>query len=250
MAADLPPSSSVHALSFSAASLPISLPTAELPVKVNLSSSGLAVSARPVSGPPGTTDSTPSGRPASANTSASALVDSGVSAAGLSTIGAAGQQRGAELVGRQEQRHVPRHDGADDADRFAPDQCLAVDAVADVAPGELVGGAGVELQRGERGAVLHHVDDHGGLAGLELQQMLEQIGAVLEQLHHPADHRRALGRRGAGPGTLVERLAGGRAGGVDIGLGGQRHLTDLLARWPARTPRSRRRSTAPPTCRR
>ena len=57
-----------------------------LPVKVNLSMSGLAVNACPVSGPPGTTDNTPSGRPASANTSASALMVSGVSAAGLRTI--------------------------------------------------------------------------------------------------------------------------------------------------------------------
>ena len=67
IAADFPPSSSEHGLSFSAAILAISLPTADDPVNVNLSSSGLAVSARPVSGPPGTIDSTPSGRPASAN---------------------------------------------------------------------------------------------------------------------------------------------------------------------------------------
>ena len=50
-----------------------------------MSRSGLAVSACPVSMSPGTTDNTPSGSPASANTSASALVVSGVSAAGLST---------------------------------------------------------------------------------------------------------------------------------------------------------------------
>ena len=86
MAADLPPSSSVHGLSFSAAILAISLPTALDPVKVNLSISGLAVSARPVSGPPGTTDSTPSGSPASAKISAIANNDSGVSAAGLTTM--------------------------------------------------------------------------------------------------------------------------------------------------------------------
>ena len=86
MAADLPPSSSEHGLRFSAAILAISLPTAELPVNVNLSISGLAVSARPVSGPPGTTDSTPSGRPASANISAIANSDSGVSAAGFTTM--------------------------------------------------------------------------------------------------------------------------------------------------------------------
>ena len=47
--------------------------------------SRLDVSAWPVSIPPGTTESTPSGRPASANTSAKAFVVSGVSAAGLST---------------------------------------------------------------------------------------------------------------------------------------------------------------------
>src|SRR4029078_7311995 len=53
--------------------------------KVNLSTSELAVSARPVSGPPGTIESTPSGSPASANISAIANTDSGVSLAGLST---------------------------------------------------------------------------------------------------------------------------------------------------------------------
>ncbi|APU24451.1 hypothetical protein BBG46_01285 [Mycobacterium tuberculosis variant caprae] len=45
MAADLPPSSKVHGLSISAARLPTSRPTAELPVKVNMSMSGLDVSA-------------------------------------------------------------------------------------------------------------------------------------------------------------------------------------------------------------
>ena len=85
MAADFPPSSRVHGLSISAARLPISLPTAELPVKEKMSMSGLDVSACPVSIPPGTIDSTPSGSPASANTSAKAFALSGVSAAGLST---------------------------------------------------------------------------------------------------------------------------------------------------------------------
>ena len=98
MAADLPPSSSVHGLSFSAAILAISLPTAELPVNVNLSSSGLAVSARPVSGPPGTIDSTPSGRPASANISAIANTDSGVSEAGLSTTVQPARKAGPSLL--------------------------------------------------------------------------------------------------------------------------------------------------------
>jgi len=85
MAADFPPSSRVHGLSISAARLPISLPTPELPVKVNRSTSRLDVNACPVSIPPGTTDRTPSGRPASAKTSAKAFAVNGVSAAGLST---------------------------------------------------------------------------------------------------------------------------------------------------------------------
>ena len=98
IAADLPPSSSVHGLSFSAAILPISLPTALDPVKVNLSSAGLSVNARPVSTPPGTTESTPSGRPASANTSAIRLVVSGVSAAGLSTMVQPASRAGPSLL--------------------------------------------------------------------------------------------------------------------------------------------------------
>lgn len=76
----------MHGLSRSAAILAISLPTALDPVNVYLSISGLAVRARPVSGPPGTTDRTPSGSPASAKISAIANNDSGVSAAGFTTI--------------------------------------------------------------------------------------------------------------------------------------------------------------------
>ena len=98
IAADLPPSSSVHGLSLSAASLPTSLPTAELPVKVYLSTFGLAVSARPVSGPPGTTDSTPSGSPAAAKASAMALTVSGVSAAGFSTTVQPASRAGPSLL--------------------------------------------------------------------------------------------------------------------------------------------------------
>src|ERR1700712_2813303 len=98
IAADLPPSSNVQAFSFSAAILATSLPTPELPVKVNLSNSGLAVSARPVSAPPGTIESTPSGSPASANISAIANTDSGVSDAGLSTTVQPASRAGPSLL--------------------------------------------------------------------------------------------------------------------------------------------------------
>ncbi len=75
----------MYGLGSSAARRPISLQTAELPVNVNMSTSGFEVKAWPVSTPSGTTDSTPSGRPASAKMSANAFVVNGVSAAGLST---------------------------------------------------------------------------------------------------------------------------------------------------------------------
>ena len=133
MAADLPPSSSVHGLSFSAAILAISLPTAELPVKVNLSSSGLAVSARPVSGAAGHDRQHALGQARLGEHLGHREHRQRGFGGGLEHDGAAGQQRRAELVGGQEERHVPRHDRADDADRLAHHQRLAVDAVADVA---------------------------------------------------------------------------------------------------------------------
>ena len=140
MAADLPPSSRVHGLSISAARLPISLPTAELPVNEKMSMSGLDVSACPVSIPPGTIDSTPSGRPASANTSAKAIGTQRCFGGRLEHHRAAGQQRRAQLVDRQEQRHVPRHDRAHHTERLTVDDGLPVAAVADFLPLDLIDG--------------------------------------------------------------------------------------------------------------
>src|SRR5690606_6653468 len=142
--------------------------------------------------------------------------------------GGAGQQRQAELVGGQEERDVPRGDGADDTDRLAHHHGLAVDAVADLFPVELVGRAGVVLERRHRGAVLHHVHDRPRLTGFGGQQILQLVGALLHQLYGGTQHRGPLLGRLVRPRTLVERLAGGRAGRVDVGLDGQRNLADQL----------------------
>ena len=57
---------------------------------------------------------------------------------------------------------------------------LAVDAVADVFPGELVCRTGVVLERRHRGAVLHHVDDRRRLTGLGgSSRYLSSVGAIL-----------------------------------------------------------------------
>ena len=183
MAADLPPSSSEHGLSFSAAILAISLPTALDPVNVNLSISGLAVSARPVSDAAGHDREHALGQAGLGEDLGHREQRQRGLGGGLDDDRAAREQRGAELVGGQEERHVPRGHRGDDADRLAQHHRLAVDAVAEVAPGELVGRAREELERRHRGAVLHHVDDRRRLTGLGGQQELQLVGALLHDLH-------------------------------------------------------------------
>ena len=109
----------------SAARLPTSLPTAELPVNVSMSRSGLAVSACPVSMSPGTTDSTPSGRPGLGEHLGERVGGQRCLGGGLEHHGAAGQQRRAQLVDRKEQRHVPRDDRADHAHRLTATRSTA-----------------------------------------------------------------------------------------------------------------------------
>src|ERR1700761_9802865 len=84
--ADLPPSSRENRVMFSIAALPTRMPVAVDPVNAILSTSGCEANAAPVSGPqPVTTLITPGGNPASANSFASASVDVGVGALGLTT---------------------------------------------------------------------------------------------------------------------------------------------------------------------
>ncbi len=83
---DLPPSSSVTRLRFPAQALRISLPTLVEPVKAILLTSACATSARPAVSPkPVTMLTTPSGNPASAISSPSRMVVSGVCSAGFNT---------------------------------------------------------------------------------------------------------------------------------------------------------------------
>ena len=85
IAALLPPSSSEQRVRFSAAILAMCLPTPVEPVKEILSIWGCETRWSPTELGPVTTDSTPSGRPASRNRSASHSAESGVADDGLST---------------------------------------------------------------------------------------------------------------------------------------------------------------------
>src|SRR5690606_6864483 len=82
---DLPPSSSVTRVIRSPHRLMIRLPAAVLPVKATLSTPGCVTRCSPTSLPPGSTLTTPSGRPAASSASASRYVLTGPSGAGLST---------------------------------------------------------------------------------------------------------------------------------------------------------------------
>ena len=85
IAADLPPSSRLTRLSCSPHAAAMCLPVAEEPVNAILSTPGWRTRDSPVSRPPGTIDTTPSGRSSSSSISASHIASSGVSGAGLTT---------------------------------------------------------------------------------------------------------------------------------------------------------------------
>ena len=83
----MPPSSSVTRLIGSEASRMISPPVFVEPVKAILSTPGCLTRYEPVVGPsPGTTLTTPAGKPTSAASSAIRSADSGVDGSGFSTI--------------------------------------------------------------------------------------------------------------------------------------------------------------------
>jgi hypothetical protein len=86
MLAPLPPSSSWRRLRLPAEARTIWRPTSVEPVNDSLATPGCSASRAPATWPkPGTTLTTPGGKPASAISSATARVDSGVSSAGLRT---------------------------------------------------------------------------------------------------------------------------------------------------------------------
>src|SRR5271155_63031 len=85
MAADFPPSSVLQRRMREPHDAAIRAPTAVDPVKLILSTPGWSVSSSPVSAPPFTTLTTPSGSPASSIASISTPNSSGALGAGLST---------------------------------------------------------------------------------------------------------------------------------------------------------------------
>ncbi len=147
--------------------------------------------------------------------------------------GIAGGKRRGDLPRADHQREVPRHDGADDADRLTVDEGedvargrrdLAIDLVDRLGIiAEAAGGAaGLGLQRhGDFRAVVAHAE-HG-----KLQRVF------LDQLGDPQQHLLALGGRGLRPAALLEGGAGGLHRPLDIrraGIGDRRQAPPVDGR--------------------
>ena len=94
----MPPSSSVRRFIDPADASAIARPAVVLPVNSTRSTPGCATIAAPTSASPGTMLSTPGGMPAASAASASTNTSSGVSDAGLNTIGQPAASTGAILA--------------------------------------------------------------------------------------------------------------------------------------------------------
>ena len=118
ISAELPPSSRCTRLRCWAASAPTCRPTAVEPVNEMIRTTGSVISASPASGPPGSTCSSPSGRPASSNTRASTTPphDRGPRVR-LQHHRVAQRQRGRDRADGQDLREVERRDHPDHAGR-------------------------------------------------------------------------------------------------------------------------------------
>ena len=98
------------------------MPTSVEPVNAIMSTSMCRPSAWPAVSPsPGTIWSTPAGSPASTASSPSRIALSGDCSAGLSNTLLPVASAGPSFHARHQEREVPGHDGADDAERLTQD---------------------------------------------------------------------------------------------------------------------------------
>ncbi|MNQ39745.1 hypothetical protein D3C85_533740 [compost metagenome] len=141
---------------------------------------------------------------------------------GFEHHGTTGGQGRAEFPAGQQQREVPGDDGADHAHRLAAD--VAVEFVVGHQRHRHVDGAALDLGR-PAGHVaqevdgqlhVHHLGHGGTLAIVQAFQLRQQLGVALHQVGEFPQQVLPLPGAGAGPGRIVERLAGGKYGAVDI----------------------------------
>ena len=218
MIGDLPPSSSVTALTVPEASFITALPVPTEPVSETLRIAGWRVSSRPVAEWPCTTWKRPVGKPRVAIDLRELDGGERREARRLEDHRVAEGERGRRFPAGDLQRVVPRADAGGDAERLAARVAEGGRAEVDVLAGRALR---------ERGEVLEalgardHVDDArlldrlAGVAGLERG---ERVVARAQDLRRAAQDARALGAGERGPGGL--RRARRLHRGLDLGGAG------------------------------
>jgi hypothetical protein len=148
---------------------------------------------------------------------------------GLDDHGVAGRERRRGLPGGHEDREIPGHDGADDADRLADDQAQRVrpgrrDRVEDLV--DCLGEPAIGFD-GLGDVDLAAVGDRlTGLEGVELGELLE---VVLEELGEAEEELLALDRGAVRPAAVVECSPGRPDCRVDVGGVTSRDVRERLA---------------------
>ena len=228
IAADLPPSSSVQRLSCSPQMAPILRPATPEPVNEILSVSGWRTRYSLTSRSACTMLSTPAGSPASCTISARRYASSGVSGDGFST------------TVEPDARAGPSFSDVTNSGTFhgtiAPTTPTGSrrTSVGPRMPGRrssngvLTGEARVVVEHHGGGEDLPHGRPGDGRAHLLGDGAGHLLVAGLDAGGDGGDHVGALGRAHLRPGAVVERLAGGGDGAVDVGGGGLGDLGDDL----------------------
>ena len=143
--------------------------------------------------------------------------------------GAAGGQRRRQLGGGDEERHVPRGDGAHDADRFLGHERLRVQH-AGTHLVERVGGGQVGVVAEDHGGCEHltHAREGDRRSHLPRDDLghVAHLGGDLRR--HGGEDGAPLGRRHPRPGPVVECRPRRRHGLVDVRLGAVGHPGDHL----------------------
>ena len=191
-------------------------PVAVSPVKATLSTPGWAASASPTSLPgPVRTLTTPSGTPASRQISPRITAVIGVALAGLRMRVLPAARAGASFQAAISKREIPGHDLGADADRLAQGVVEQGTVHRDLLAPELRGEPGVVLEAvGGGGDVAARLDDDLAAVGrLHDRDLGQSLAQERRDLVHDA---RPLQRRHARPRSLVERLARGGDGAIDV----------------------------------
>ena len=125
-------------------------------------------------------------------------------------------ERGRELPRRHEEREVPRHDRADDAERLAVDHGDGVASGGRDLVVDLVDGLGVALDAlgGEADVGVPRLADR--LAHVQRLEQAELVGVLADQLGQAQQHLLALPRGRGRPAPGLERGARAGHGAVDV----------------------------------